>query len=119
MATKPVQLTFTPAQQAVRARLATLNPTQFVALTSVLQQVASAVDIRIAQLDAERARLADQKSKLSTLLTEFSKPSALDKDPATRRNEHPSRYRSPGMLDRSKTDTAPEPSADLKVLIER
>jgi hypothetical protein len=78
MATKPVQLTFTPAQQAVRARLATLNPTQFVALTSVLQQVASAVDIRIAQLDAERARLADQKSKLSTLLTEFSKPSALD-----------------------------------------
>jgi hypothetical protein len=78
MATKPVQATFTPAQQAVRARLATLNPTQFVALTSVLQQVASAVDIRIAQLDAERTRLLDQKSKLSTLLTEFSKPSAFD-----------------------------------------
>lgn len=78
MATKPVQVTFTPAQQAVRARLATLNPTQFVALTSVLQQVASAVDIRIAQLDAERTRLLDQKSKLSTLLTEFSKPSALE-----------------------------------------
>jgi hypothetical protein len=36
------------------------------------------VDIRIAQLDAERTRLLDQKSKLSTLLTEFSKPSALD-----------------------------------------
>ncbi|HKF93218.1 MAG TPA: transposase [Gammaproteobacteria bacterium] len=54
------------------------NPTQIVALTSVLQQVASAVDIRIAQLDAERTRLLDQKSKLSTLLTEFSKPSALD-----------------------------------------
>jgi len=65
-------------QQAVRARLATLNPTQFVALTSVLQQVASAVDIRIAQLEAERTRLADQKSKLSTLLTEFAKPSALE-----------------------------------------
>lgn len=78
MATKPVQVTFTPAQQAVRARLATLNPTQFVALTSVLQQVASAVDIRIAQLDAERTRLLDQKSKLGTLLTEFSKPSALE-----------------------------------------
>jgi hypothetical protein len=62
----------------VRARLATLNPTQFVALTSVLQQVASAVDIRIAQLDAERTHLADQKSKLGTLLTEFSKPSALE-----------------------------------------
>ena len=78
MPTKPVQITFTPAQQAMRARLATLNPTQFVALTSVLQQVASAVDIRIAQLDAERTRLLDQKTKLSTLLTEFSKPSALD-----------------------------------------
>jgi hypothetical protein len=78
MPIKPLQLTFTPAQQAVRARLATLNPTQFVALTSVLQQVASAIDIRIAQLDAERARLVDQKSKLSTLLTEFAKPSALE-----------------------------------------
>jgi len=78
MPTKPVQPTFTPAQQAMRARLATLNPTQFVALTSVLQQVSSALDIRIAQLDAERTRLADQKSKLTTLLTEFAKPSALD-----------------------------------------
>ena len=78
MPTKTPKPTFTLAQQAVRARLATLNPTQFVALTSVLQQVASAVDIRIAQLDAERTRLLDQKSKLSTLLTEFSKPSALD-----------------------------------------
>ncbi|HTG52621.1 MAG TPA: hypothetical protein VMA33_07150 [Candidatus Tectomicrobia bacterium] len=65
-------------QQAVRARLATLNPTHFVALTSVFQQIASAVDIRIAQLEAERSRLADQKSKLSTLLTEFAKPSALE-----------------------------------------
>ena len=65
-------------QQAVRARLATLNPTHFVALTSVFQQIASAVDIRIAQLEAERTRLADQKSKLSTLLTEFAKPSALE-----------------------------------------
>jgi len=62
----------------VRARLATLNPTHFVALTSVFQQIASAVDIRIAQLEAERTRLADQKSKLSTLLTEFAKPSALE-----------------------------------------
>ena len=78
MPTKPLQATFTPAQQAVRARLATLNSSQFVALTSVLQQAASAVDIRIAQLDAERTRLTDQKSKLSTLLTEFSKPSALE-----------------------------------------
>jgi uncharacterized phage infection (PIP) family protein YhgE len=76
---KTPQVTFTPAQQAVRARLATLNPTQFEALRSVLQQMASAVDIRIAQLDAERGQLADQKRKLSAALTEFAKPAALDK----------------------------------------
>ena len=78
MPTKSVQLTFSPAQQAVRARLATLNQTQFTALTSVLQQVASAIDIRIAQLETERARLAGQKNKLATLLSEFRKPSALE-----------------------------------------
>ena len=79
MPTKPPQPTFTPAQQAVRARLAMLNPTQFEALKSVLNQMASAVDIRIAQLDAERAQLAEQKRKLSAALTEFAKPAALDK----------------------------------------
>jgi hypothetical protein len=79
MPTKPSQPTFTAAQQAVRARLAMLNPTQFTALTSVLQQIASAVDIRLAQLDAERARLTSQKQKLAAALTEFAKPAALDK----------------------------------------
>jgi hypothetical protein len=78
MPTKPLQPTFTAAQQAMRARLAMLNPTQFVALRSVLQQAASAVDIRIAQLDAERAHLTNQKKKLATLLNEFGKPAALD-----------------------------------------
>ena len=78
MPTKIPQPTFTPAQQAVRARLATLNRTQFLALRSVLQQAASAVDIRIAQLDAERAQLANQKKKLVAALNEFGKPSALD-----------------------------------------
>lgn len=77
--TKTSQPTFTAAQQGVRARLATLNPTQFAALRSVLQQVASAVDIRIAQLDAERAQLTNQKQKLAAALSEFAKPAALDK----------------------------------------
>ena len=31
-----------------------------------------------ASRDAERTRLADQESKLTTLLTEFSKPSGLE-----------------------------------------
>ena len=79
MPTKTPQPTFTAAQQVVRARLATLNPTQFAALTSVLQQIASAVDIRLAQLDAERARLTSQKQKLAAALTEFAKPASLDK----------------------------------------
>jgi hypothetical protein len=70
--------TFTAAQQAVRARLATLDPTQFAALKSVLQQAASAVDIRIAQLDAERTTLTNQKTKLAAALNEFGKASALD-----------------------------------------
>jgi hypothetical protein len=78
MPIKIPQSAFTPAQQAVRARLATLNPTQFTALRSVLQQATSAVDVRIAQLEAERARLADQKKKLVTVLTAFGKPAALD-----------------------------------------
>jgi hypothetical protein len=77
--TKTPQPTFTAAQQAVRARLATLNATQFATLRSVLQQVASAVDIRIAQLDAERAQLTSQKQKLAAALAEFAKPAALDK----------------------------------------
>ena len=51
--------TFTAAQQAVRTRLATLNPTQFVALTSVLQQVASAVDLIVQQ-----SRLKDGTRKI-------------------------------------------------------
>jgi hypothetical protein len=76
---KTPQTTFTAAQQAVRARLAMLNPTQFEALRSVLQQAASAVDIRIAQLDAQRAQLTSQKQKLAAALTEFAKPAALDK----------------------------------------
>src|SRR5215510_10083120 len=79
MPAKPPQPAFTAAQQAVRARLATLNPTQFVALRSVLQQIASALDIRIAQLDAEHAQLISQKQKLAAALTEFAKPAALDK----------------------------------------
>jgi hypothetical protein len=78
MPTKTPRPTFTAAQQAVRARLATLTSTQFVALRSVLQQAASAVDIRIAQLDAERAQLTNQKAKLVKVLSEFGKPSALD-----------------------------------------
>jgi len=77
--TKTSQPTFTAAQQAVRARLATLNPTQFTALRSVLQQIASALDIRIAQLDAEHAQLTSQKQKLAAALSEFAKPAALDK----------------------------------------
>ncbi len=78
MPAKTPQPTFTAAQQAVRTRLATLDPTQFAALRSVLQQAASAVDIRITQLDAERATLTSQKTKLATVLNEFGKPSALD-----------------------------------------
>jgi len=38
-----------------------------------------AVDIRIAQLDAERAQLTSQKQKLAAALTEFAKPAALGK----------------------------------------
>jgi hypothetical protein len=76
---KTPQPTFTPAQQAVRARLATLNPTQFEALKSVLHQMASAIDIRIAQLETERAQLTSQKQKLAAALTEFAKPAALNK----------------------------------------
>ena len=76
MPTKTPQPTFTVAQQTIRARLATLNPTQFEALKSVLQQAASAVDIRIAQLDAERAQLTNQKTKLVKLLAEFGKSAA-------------------------------------------
>ena len=79
MPNKTPQPTFTAAQLAVRTRLATLNPTQFAALRSVLQQIASAVDIRIAQLDAQRAQLATQKQKLAAALNEFGKPAALDK----------------------------------------
>ena len=79
MPAKIPQPTFTAAQQAVRTRLATLNPAQFAALTSVLQQTASAVDIRLAQLEAERAQLLNQKQKLSAALSEFAKPAALDK----------------------------------------
>jgi hypothetical protein len=79
MPNKTPQPTFTAAQQAVRARLAMLNPTQFEALRSVLQQIASAVDIRIAQLDAQRAQLTSQKQKLAAALNEFGKPAALDK----------------------------------------
>jgi hypothetical protein len=79
MPAKIPQPTFTAMQQAVRARLATLNPAQFDALRSVLQQIASAVDIRIAQLDAERAQLTSQKQKLAAAMTEFAKPAALDK----------------------------------------
>ena len=78
MPTKTPQPTFTVTQQAVRARLATLNPAQFAALRSVLQQTASAVDIRLAQLDAERAQLTNQKAKLVKALSEFGKPAALD-----------------------------------------
>ena len=78
MPTKTPQPTFTVAQQTIRARLATINPTQFEALKSVLQQAASAVDIRIAQLDAERAQLTNQKTKLVKVLAEFGKPAALD-----------------------------------------
>src|ERR1051325_5580586 len=79
MPNKSPQATFTPAQQAVRARLATLNPAQFAALRSVLQQIASALDIRIAQLDAQRAQLATQKQNLAAALNEFGNPAALDK----------------------------------------
>ena len=79
MPNKTPQSTFTAAQQAVRTRLATLNPAQFAALRSVLQQIASAVDIRIAQLDVQRAQLTNQKQKLAAALNEFGKPAALDK----------------------------------------
>jgi hypothetical protein len=79
MRTNTAKQTFTAGQQAVRARLATLNPAQFDALKSVLQQSAAAIDIRLAQLEAERAQLTDQKAKLLTALSEFGKPAALDK----------------------------------------
>ena len=78
MPAKIPQPTFTAAQQTVRARLATLNPAQFAALRSVLQQTASAIDIRLAQLDAARAQLTNQKAKLGKVLSEFGKPAALD-----------------------------------------
>lgn len=75
---KSPRVTFTAKQQAMRAHLAALTPSQFDALKAVLQQSAAAIDIRLSQLDAERDRLSGQKAKLSALIGELAKPAGLD-----------------------------------------
>ena len=78
MPAKNVPPVFSPAQQVMRARLAAIDPTQFVALKAILGQAAAAIDVRIAQLDAERAQLNNQKTKLAAVLAQLGKPAALD-----------------------------------------
>ncbi len=84
----PQPVVFTPAQQVMRARLAALNPTQFLALKAILEQASSAIDVRLSQLESERAQLAAQKAKVVAVTAQLAKPTALDSIRAAISNGH-------------------------------
>ena len=69
---------FSAAQQAMRARLAAMNPTQFAALKGLLEQASAATDVRLAQIEAEKAQLTARKAKLGNVLNRLATPNALD-----------------------------------------
>ena len=64
--------------QRLRGALAAMDPSQFAALRASLEATRAAVDVRLAQLDAEREVLASRRARLDEALTKLAKPAALD-----------------------------------------
>src|SRR5688572_14153085 len=64
--------------QRLRGALAAMDSSQFASLRATLEATRSAVDLRLAQLDAERDALATRRARLDQALTKLGKPAALD-----------------------------------------